>query len=266
MEAEFHDQNRSLDDSTDMSVRNDQEAGSELPISLREKVSRIWQSTKEDYAKTDRKGKLIIGGFITNIGYELFIGNEVVAPLLGGQTLDSATGLGGVAASAAITAMPVYLQQRAGGYLSRSTAQRFPAVSAETYQDLDDGATSTFKSFGDLSLGKRAFYSFVLGSTFNVTREAIVTGNTDDEVLKPVEKASARTTAAMVAIMAGSANIVNQQFQDNDTVQAIMDHGVKNPLFWLSAGVILLAKDSIQSRRERSGTVKNRLTPGDRET
>ncbi len=181
----------------------------------------------------------------------------MVAPLIGGQTLDSAKGIGGVAASAAITAIPVYLQQRGGGYLSRKTAQRFPTVSKETYQDLDDGDLNTFKSFHDLSLGKRAFYSFVLGSTFNVTREAIVTGNTDDEVLKPVERASVRTTTAMVAIMAGSANIVNQQFQDNDAVQAVMDHGVKNPLVWLGIGVGLLAKDSIVTRRQKRRIAAN---------
>ncbi len=266
MDAEFPSNIPHSGDSFDhIDPPDDTGTESESYMTLREKVACIWRSAREDYSRTDTKGKAIIGGFVTNIGYELFIGNEVVTPLLGGQTLDKASGVGGVAVSTLVTSIPVYLQQRVGGTLSRHTAQRFPSVSREAYGDLNDGESGSFKSFHDLPLSKKAFYSFVLGSTFNVTREAVVTGNTEDETLKPVEKASAITTASMVATLAAGANIANQRFQDNNTVQLFIDHGIKNPLVWLTIGGGLIAKDGLRARRNRKNvTVKENLPDEER--
>lgn len=220
-------------------------------LSIKDRVTRLWMSAKNDIATANRKGQLVIGGFVANIGYELFIGNEVTAPLLGGQTLDRASGVGAVAASALITSIPVYAQQRLGGVLSRRTAQQFPSVSEEAYKNLEDEDSEKYKSFRDLPAYKRVYYSFVLGSTFNVTREAAVSGDVSDDQLKPIEKASARTTAATVAVLAAGTNVANQALYENETAQLAIDYGIKNPLFWLALGGGLIVKDSYSAKKQR---------------
>ena len=125
---------------------------SEETLSFRERVANVWYAAREDFSRTGRGGKALLLGYVANIGYELFIGNEVIAPLLGGQTLDTAKGIGGIVASAAITSLPVYLQQRLGGFLSRGTAQQFPNVSEAAYKALnnDDEEDTTYRHFDDL--------------------------------------------------------------------------------------------------------------------
>lgn len=236
---------------TDVPVSGAPNASDHNHLTFREKIRNIWQSGKDDFHRTDNTGKVIIGGFVANIGYELFVGNEVMTPLLGGQSLEVSRGIGSVAASAVITGVPVYIQQRLGGTLSRRTAQQFPSVSREAYRGLnEDSSSNTYSSFRELPVTKKLFYSFVLGSTFNVTREAMVTGDVQDSTLRPIEKTSSAITAGTVSALAAGVNVANQTLQNNEVAQVAIDYGIKNPLLWLGLGGLLIAMDKLKSRRD----------------
>lgn len=216
------------------------------PITFREKVSDILSTARNEIRDTDAYGKAIIISAVLMGGYEWGLGNEAVIPLVAGQALDAADGIGGIALSAAIGGGFVFSQQLLSGFLARRTTEQFPSVGNKAFAYANDEEEDLrYKPFRDLPVYKKAIYSLSLGSSFMVGREATVVGNANKETLIEISRKSSAISASTVALFGAGVDIVNQSYEDNDVVQFCIDWGVKNPLFWI--GIVGLT--ALRSRK-----------------
>ncbi len=206
-------------------------------LSFREKLRDIVSVAHEDLRSTNWRGKAIILGMIAMGAYEWGPGNETLAPIITGQSLDLADGLGGIAVTAIIGGGFVAGQQLLGGALARKNAQQFPSVAERAFSymnDEEEEKTLKYKPFDDLSYFKQWLYAFSMGSTFVVSREALATEDSEDAELKHVSRKSSAISGSSVALLGTGIDIVNQRFDNNDLIQFGIDWGVKNPLFWVA--------------------------------
>lgn len=224
---------------------NNQLFSDSADLSFREKLLNSISIAREDLRSTDKQGKAIIVGMVAMGAYEWGPGNETVAPIIAGQALDLADGVGGVALTAAITGGLVAGQQLFSGLIARKAVQQFPRLSdtAFSYANTGEVQELKYRPFSKLPRFKRWLYAFSLGSSFTVSREALMTGNTADSELKKVSRLSAAISGGSIAVTAAGVDVINQRFENNDSVQFVIDHGVKNPLFWLGVMGATIAFD-----------------------
>jgi hypothetical protein len=233
-----------------------------------EKVKDIAKAARNDFTVSGIPGKAVLGGFVGMVGYELGPGNETITPMIAGQFLDASNGVGGVAITAAAGALTVAGQQLTSGFFARKTAKTFPTVSQKTYEYMNSASAEKdrFKTFSDLSFFRKWYYGMFFGSSFTVTREAFVVGETDEKRLRQVGRMSSFLAASTTAVIAGGADTLNQAFPENQVVQAFMDHGVKNPLVWLGLGIITVGyrptKEKIMGLFRRNNNTQQESTEG----
>jgi len=217
------------------------------------KVKDIARAAREDFGNTDGWGKLKIVGYVGTLGYEIFLGNEVVAPMIGGRAMDASHGIGGIALTGLLTGGFVAAEQLGAGWFARKTTQEFPKVSDRAYENTkdDNEDESHLKPFAELPKLKQLYYSGLFGTNFVVPREGIATEDLSDERLQRVSRLSAAIMGTTVAVISATTDAVEQQFPHNEVVHFISDHFIKNPYFWLTAGGIMLGVDKIKNVRRR---------------
>ena len=192
----------------------------DTPVTFRERVSSILAVAREDFASTNTYGKAIIASTMLMGAYEWGPGNETVTPIVTGQGLDVANGVGGLALTAAIGGGFVLGQQLFSGFLARRTVEQFPNMGEKVFDySNEDNESIRFRPFAELPKGKQLLYSFSLGASFLVARESTVTGKSDKEHLVTVSRKSATITASSVALVGASVDLVNQTNEDNSVVQ-----------------------------------------------
>lgn len=223
-----------------------------ISLSFWEKIGDVSRTANEDYRLTDAAGKAIIIGFIAMLAYEWGPGNETVTPILAGRVLDNTDGLSGIALTSLVAGGSVMLQQLTSGYLARKTASKFPKVSEKTFKYLnedvsDEDTELRFKPFDQLPKTRKLMYGMFLGSSFTVTREAMVNNTADEEQLSKINKVSALMASIGTLAIAGMVDIADQVFPDNDPVQMGVDI-LKNPWLWVAFGIGVVGKDALVTK------------------
>lgn len=230
------------------------------PETLIEKLRIVHTATKEDYRQTNLRGKITLGSLALMTAYEWGPGNETLTPIIGGQAIDAAQGIGGALVTATITGGFTYAQQLTSSWLSRRSAEQFPTTSQKAFDimngsDVEQDEEMRFKSFEDLSFARKSVYSFIMGSSFNVLREAAVTGTTDQQQLRSVGRKSAAITAGAVAGLALAADVVDQAAPEGSIIKSVVEFA-KTPWPYLAFMGGFFAKDAITTRLHRKQRAK----------
>jgi hypothetical protein len=216
-----------------------------------QRIKDIYQYAKKDFIQSRLLGKAAIVGLVGITAYEWGPGNETFTPLLTGQVLDRAGGLGGIALTAAISGGFVAAEQLASGYLARRTVTEHPRLSKRMFAHFSDSKESEeikHKTFTELPMSKKIIYPFFLGSSFNVLREAYAVGEMDDNRLRKVSRLSAFVAGLTVSLMGAGVDTINQYYEHNETVQTGLDWTLKNPLFWVGIMAAYFAADHYMNK------------------
>jgi hypothetical protein len=218
------------------------------------RIKDIYRYAKEDIAKSRLLGKAAIIGLLGITAYEWGPGNETFTPLLTGQFLDKADGMGGIALTAMVAGGFTAIEQLASSYLARKTTTENPNLSQRIYAHISDNnhEDTKFKRFKDLPVAKKVIYPFFLGSSFTVLREAYAAGEMDDEKLKKVGRLSAFITALSVSAIGAGVDTVNQHYADNELVQTALQYSIKSPIFWVSVMTGIFGYDYLKKVHKKN--------------
>lgn len=228
-------------------------------LTLIEKLKDVKSVATKQARVASNSGKLLLFGMMGMTAYEYGPGNEVGTPLVTGPFIDMHDGLGGIMLTAGVAGGSVLVQQLFSGYLAVKTVEAFPEVAERIYSHItDNDNVGDISPFNDLSQGEKLSRSFFLGATYNVLREAFLNpGSKNNKLVSVVAKSAIRATLATSTI-AGSADLINQQFPDNTAVQLLVDV-IANPALWVGASIAVVAND-IRKTKEHLLSVKNEAT------
>lgn len=203
-----------------------------------QRIRELAGAGSEDYAKSSfpqRLGLLATAAWIT---YEWGPGNEALIPIVASQVLKQSEDAMAPVATGLVSGLVAYTQQSLSGATSAYTASAFPKLSGTAYRlfnQPEDKATDKHSSWRDLPLWHRVGYSFLLGSTFAVAREATVTGNAERKELNKAAQSSARITGLSVTALGAFAGS-SKWIADGTAYENGVDTTVEiagNPLTWL---------------------------------
>lgn len=231
----------------------------ENDFTLIEKIQDIGSVAKIDYRSTNLYGKGILLSLGAMTAYEWGPGNEALTAIIGGQVVEMSDGLKGVALTAGVTSAFTLGQQLSSSWLTRKSVQQFPSVANKTFSHMngDDTLKQDFKykPFKELPLSKKILYPFTVGTSFVVSREAFITGSTEEKELKHLGRKSAAIVAGSVAVLASAIDTADQLIPDGTLAQSVVDF-FKTPIPYIAAVAGVLTKDYIESRRHKK-TIQN---------
>lgn len=219
--------------------------------SFTQNIRELSRQAKTEMRSSSRKNKLFLGIFIAMMTYEWGPGNDTLAPIVAGRTLDLASGIGGIAITGVTLTGFTYAQQMASSYLAVKSSEEYPKTAKKALQTInsEDNPDNKprFKPFDELPKHKQLAYSFLIGSSFNVLRERFVIGRRDKKELLKIGHRSALLVASCVGAIAVAADIVDELAPENSPLKDGIEL-LKNPLPWLGLMTGLIAKDALVSR------------------
>lgn len=227
-----------------------QELDSINELSFIGKIKALWTSTAEGFGSSSGSSKAYIGGFMAMLAYEWGPGNETLTPFAIGQTLDTASGIGGTALTAIVGMSFTGTQQLASSYLARKSVRALPALAAQTKHLVGASEDSSEKFENGLSLppSKKWFYSSFLGSSFMVCREAVIDPLSSDDQLKKVGRVSAAIATVNTALLGAALDVVDQSWGDNRVAELGLEV-FKSPFTWLLVAGGIITKAVAQDRQ-----------------
>lgn len=219
--------------------------------SIAQNIRELSHLAKSEMRSSSRNNKLYLGSFIVMMAYEWGPGNDTLAPIITGRTLNLASGIGGIAITGAILAGFTYAQQMASSFLAIKSAEEYPKMAEKALHTInsEDSPNNNprYRPFGELPKHKQLAYSFLIGSSFNVLRERFVIGRKDKKELLNIGHRSALLVASCVGTIAVAADIVDELAPENSPLKDGIEF-LKNPLPWLGLMTGLIAKDALVSR------------------
>jgi hypothetical protein len=221
----------------------------------------VYKYTKNYFLLSRTLGKTTIASLMGLTIYENGIGNDMMTPIITSMVIDKANGIGGIALTATVAGGFTAAEQLASGFLARKVVDEYPDVSKRLFAHLNSGDKESdelrHKPFKEIPPVRKLTYSFFLGSSFNVLREAIAVGEMDDDKLRKVSKLSTFITSSTVALLAAGVDTLNQGFADNETIQTGLDWTLKSPFFWVGVMVAYFGGDYLYSRHKRNKFIVN---------
>lgn len=216
------------------------------------KIKDIARAAKSDFQNASRENKIKIAGFLGVVGYEYGIGNDITTPVVAGRVLDATHGVTGALAAGVAGGAFVGAQQLGASFFARQALNAYPSVTERAYQHMigQEKTENRRKTFSELPKLRQWMYSFFLGSSFIVPREAFATGRLDARPLKVVGRTSAAISSASVAMIAAGVGIGEEVAPNNNHANLAFDF-IKNPLTWAGIATGLAVRDIAINRRRR---------------
>lgn len=212
-------------------------------LSYWQRVRKLWGAGKEDFKTAglgQKLGMLAMAGWFA---YEWGPGNEAVTPIIGGLVLNHTNGIAAPLVTGAVTGAFTFVQQAASGVTTAYTESTFPKLAETSYKlfNEDEDGEVKHKEWKELSNSTKFLYAFGIGTTFGVTREAVVTGGDKTKLYKTALGSAAVAGVSVTGIAATVGAI--KWGADGTKLQPYSDwliDKVENPLYWL-AGIGLVA-------------------------
>lgn len=206
-------------------------------LSYWQRVRKLWDAGKEDFKTAGLGQKLGLLAMAGWFAYEWGPGNEAVTPIIAGQVLNHTNGIAAPLATSAIAGAFTFVQQTASGVTTAYTESTFPKLAETSYKlfNEDEDGENKHKEWKDLPAATKFFYAFLIGTTWSVTREAVVTGNEDKAKLYRTALGSAAVAGTAVAGIGMAAGALKWK-ADGTSFQPYSDwiiDKMENPLTWL---------------------------------
>lgn len=222
-------------------------------LSKLQKIKDIFLVAKFDFINSKFAGKVIVAGLVVITVYEWGPGNETFIPLVTGQVLDKANGILGILLTAVVSGGFVFFEQILAGYFAYKTVLNYQNLSKRVFLyfgNPDDSEYLKHKKYFDLPFGRKFIYTFFLGASFNVLREAFLVNSTDKKNLIKIVRFNTCFNALLVATIGGIIDLVNQCFYTNQTFQNILGWTLKNPIFWIVVMTIYFIFDHYSAKQK----------------